>query len=251
MSDAVNLALDLNQRTRWPLFPCNQQKRPTTLHGFHDAAGTPGGIARLWREHPGPLVGLATGAVSGVSVLDIDAKHPEALKWLEQHRAALPPTLTVKTRSGGQHWFYRHTDGLKCRVAVNGVKGVDIRADGGYVILWALAGCETLLSAPLAPWPVNVLPPPPERPERASMPPRVPDDASLAALVRFVVRDRAEGERNNRLYWAACRLREMVDGGTLSKSSAIAVMTRAGQDAGLTHLEAERTARSAIEGSAI
>ncbi len=249
MSDAVNLALDLNMRTRWPLFPCNRRKRPTTLHGFHDAAGTPGGIARLWREHPGPLVGLATGAVSGVSVLDIDAKHAEALEWLEQQRAALPPTLTVKTRSGGQHWFYRHTEGLKCRVAVK-VPGVDIRADGGYVILWALAGCETLLSAPLAPWPVNVLPPPPERPERASMPPRVPDDANLGALIRFV-HNATEGERNNRLYWAGRRLREMVDGGTLSKSSAVAVLTRAGLDAGLPQREAERTARSAIEGSAI
>ena len=123
MTSPVNLARDLNARTGWPLLFCNDRKRPTCPHGFHDAAGTPGGITALWHAHPGPLIALATGAMSGISVLDIDAKHPEALEWLEQHRAMLPPTLTVTTRSGGQHWFYRHVERLKCRVAVNGMPG--------------------------------------------------------------------------------------------------------------------------------
>ena len=248
MTSPVDLALALNIHNGWPLFFCNSRKRPTCPHGFHDAAGTPGGITALWHAHPGPLVALATGAMSGISVLDIDAKHPEALEWLEQHRAVLPPTLTVTTRSGGQHWFFRHVERLKCKVAVNGVPGVDIRADGGYVILWALHGCPTLLSVLPEPWPVHVLPPPPPRPERPERPAKLPDDANLGTLIRFVISAK-ESERNNKLYWAGCRLREMVDAGTLTKSSALALLARAGQDAGLPKIEAERTAKSAIEGS--
>lgn len=248
MTSPVDLALGLNILNGWPLFFCNNRKRPTCPNGFHDAAGTPGGISALWREHPGPLVALATGAMSGISVLDIDAKHPEALAWLEQHRPVLPPTLCVTTRSGGQHWFYRHVDGLKCRVAVNKVPGVDIRADGGYVILWALHGCQTILSVQSATWPVDVLPPPPPRPARPERPAKLPDDANLGALIKFV-HNSAEGQRNNRLYWAGRRLRELVDAGSVTKSSAIALLARAGQDAGLPKIEAERTAKSAVEGS--
>jgi hypothetical protein len=106
----------------------------------------------LWQCHPAPLVGIATGAASNLDVLDIDAKHPQARHWWEAHRARLLPTRAQRTRSGGIHLFFKHRSGMRCstgRVA----QGVDIRADGGYIIDWRSAGLPVLSFDPVAQWP--------------------------------------------------------------------------------------------------
>jgi Bifunctional DNA primase/polymerase, N-terminal len=45
----------------------------------------------LWRRHPGELVGVACGKASGISVLDVDAKHNPARVWWTEHRERLLP----------------------------------------------------------------------------------------------------------------------------------------------------------------
>jgi len=48
-----------------------------------------------------PLIGIATGAVSGVDLLDADtAKREPAREWWHRHHAQVPPTRTF--RSGGK-----------------------------------------------------------------------------------------------------------------------------------------------------
>src|SRR5262249_11664383 len=104
-----------------PKFPCLWSKRPMTARGFYDArcdANTDG-----WQ-----LVGIPSGAVSGVDCLDIDV---EGLAWLDGVWDRLPPTRTQATRSGGRHLFWRHADGLR-NSAGRIAPGVDVRADGGY-----------------------------------------------------------------------------------------------------------------------
>lgn len=66
-------------------------------------------------------------------VIDVDVKGGvngnESLKQL----TGLPPTLTARTPSGGLHLYYLYpSGGLRCRVAV--LPGIDVRADGGYVV---------------------------------------------------------------------------------------------------------------------
>jgi hypothetical protein len=75
---------------------------------------------------------IATGAVSGVVVLDID--RPEAETWAV--RQGLPDTLTVRTPRG-KHRYYKHPGGRVANRAnlMHGEPfGIDIRADGGYVV---------------------------------------------------------------------------------------------------------------------
>ena len=120
----------------YPVFPIAASKRPTCPHSFKDAATEAGDIRRLWRDHPGPLLGVPTGKVTGLFVLDLDTtRHTAADEWFERHAPYLPETRQQTTRSGGLHLFFRHVDGLRNsagRIAL----GVDTRAEGGSIIVW-------------------------------------------------------------------------------------------------------------------
>ncbi len=132
-----------------PVFPCRADKRPATQHGFHDASADPEAVARLWRDRPGPLIGVPTGAASGFDVLDIDAQH-DGLTWWERHRASIPPTRIHRTRSGGLHVLFRAYPAVRnsqSQVAA----GVDTRGEGGYIVFWPAAGCEVVSTAPIVP----------------------------------------------------------------------------------------------------
>ena len=89
MDYALRLAED-----GFAIFPCNRSKAPACPHGFRDASTDAAAIRALWQRHHGELVGVATGAVSNLAILDIDAKHAEAHSWWETHRAQLPQTRT-------------------------------------------------------------------------------------------------------------------------------------------------------------
>jgi hypothetical protein len=227
-----------------PSFPCAWSKRPTCPHGFHDAANDLQGVRDLWVRCPGPLTGVRTGAASRFDVLDVDPKHREAIDWFKEHCARFPKTRIHSTRSGGIHMLFRHAAGLRCsgsRIA----RGVDVRADGGYIIWWPAVGLPLMLDAPLADWPqwlLDILIPPSQ-----PMAPRivVPDTHALGQIVRRVARSH-EGERNAIAYWAACRAGEMVASGLLDADTAAAVIVEAAKLSGLSDSEAERTVRSGI-----
>jgi len=118
----------------WAVFPLvPNTKRPLTPNGFKDASKSVFAVRKWWTAHPDANIGLATGEVSGIAVIDVDvkggAKGRESLSSLN----GLPPTLTVTTPSGGWHLYYLCPQGgLRSR---NGaLPGIDLKADGGYVV---------------------------------------------------------------------------------------------------------------------
>lgn len=90
-------------------FPCLLDKRPATPNGFQNAQTDADALSELWWRYPGPLVGVATGVMSDLDVLDLDTKHREAASWWTANRGRLPQTRIHRTRSGGQHLFFQHT----------------------------------------------------------------------------------------------------------------------------------------------
>jgi hypothetical protein len=226
-----------------PCFPCRANKTPASPRGFKDATCDSGALKELWRGHPGPLVGVPTGDVSGLDVLDIDPRHGGA-SWLRQHRHRLPSTRVHRTRSGGLHLLFQHKAGLRCS-AGKIAAGVDVRAAGGYVIWWPGVGLPVLAKVPIATWPnwlhARLTSPPPRATPRIT----VPDVHRLMRLVQLIAGSRS-GERNNITYWAACRAGEMVASGLIGAPAAAAVIVEAATRAGLPRAEAQRTAWSAI-----
>lgn len=139
----------------WKLFPCHYiiegghcscgdldctspGKHPRTRNGLKDATSDLDQLRAWYQANPHVNWGLATGAVSGVFVVDIDQSKGgyDSFDEFEQRYSdePIPPTLRANTGGGGQHIFFDYP-GTHVGNRVNWLPGVDIRGDGGYVIL--------------------------------------------------------------------------------------------------------------------
>lgn len=128
-----------------PVFPLTPQgKRPLTEHGLHDATTDREAIERWWADHPEANLGIPTGAASGFVVIDVDPEGLDLMRELTED-GKLPPTRTVQTPRG-YHLYYFAPEEERIR---NGVgergglgKGIDVRGDGGYVVVPPSVGDE-------------------------------------------------------------------------------------------------------------
>jgi hypothetical protein len=119
------------------VFPCRPRaKQPATRNGLKDAKTDAQAIERAWRASPELNVAVATGAVSGVVVLDVDGDLGfDSLHDLEDQHDELPTTKSLTTPSGGQHFWFKHP-GVEIRnTAGFPGPGLDVRGDGGYVLV--------------------------------------------------------------------------------------------------------------------
>lgn len=97
-----------------------------------DAAQIDAWLAR-W---PDANLAVVTGAVSGLVVLDIDPKHggDESLARWRRHHGPLPATVEAGTGGGGRHLYFAYP-GTSLRNRAGLAAGIDVRADGGYVVV--------------------------------------------------------------------------------------------------------------------
>jgi bifunctional DNA primase/polymerase-like protein len=84
------------------VFPCQPRgKEPACDTGLHAATTDRERIDRWWQKIPDLNIGVATGAISRVFVLDVDGEDGEAsLRKLEGEHSALPSTVEVITGKG-------------------------------------------------------------------------------------------------------------------------------------------------------
>lgn len=110
-------------------------KHPRTAHGFHDATTDLAQIQRWWTQWPNANIALRTG--DGLLVLDVDVDKggDDSLEMLERRYAKLPATREAISGSRGRHYWFRLPDGVQIG-SFNGIEdGVDVRGDGGYIIV--------------------------------------------------------------------------------------------------------------------
>jgi len=136
MSEVLSAAVGYASRG-WHIFPVRGKTPLPGSNGFLDATDDPFVIKERWTE--GDLgIGVATGAVSGIIVLDIDKGHGGimSLNTMQADLGLLPDTLTSFTGGGGMHYFFQHPGfDVRNTTRFNGYDGIDIRGDGGYVVL--------------------------------------------------------------------------------------------------------------------
>lgn len=98
---------------------------------YQHTRASEGQIRAWWSQHPNANIGIVTGAVSKIVVLDVDIKNGvDGRKSL----GLIPTTACVRTPSGGDHYYFNHPG---CHVATSAGQvgeGLDIRGDGGYVV---------------------------------------------------------------------------------------------------------------------
>jgi hypothetical protein len=108
-------------------------KHPVLKGGFKVATTDSRRIEAWWRKFPDANLGIATGAVSGLIVIDIDgADGLETLQSLVAQHGALPRTAIVKT-ARGWHCYFAMPAGCPPIPCSTG-NGLDVRGDGGYVV---------------------------------------------------------------------------------------------------------------------
>ena len=219
----------------WQIFPChsiergrctcklgaaceNSGKHPLTQHGFYDAS-TDTNLINGWRARwPNANWALRTGATTGLAVIDIDPRNGgyQTIQALEQQRGPLPDTLKSTTGGGGRHLFYLIPPGLEMPKVRGWMPGIDVQAEGGYVILpegkhksgteYRWVNWDTQPPTPLPPDIATMLM---NRPQSA----RAGSNGDLGDT-ETILQGVPEGERDDTLFRWACRLRRQLgDGG--------------------------------------
>ena len=125
---------------------------------------SPDCVSEWWHRWPEANVGVATGPVSSVAVIDVDPRSggDASLRRLEARWGMLSVTPEVHTGGGGSHLWFRSEVGVPS--ATLG-PGVELKAEGGMVVVppsvhasgihyrWRPAGDPDALSlAPLPGW---------------------------------------------------------------------------------------------------
>jgi hypothetical protein len=200
-TSCARAALDYLSRG-WSVLPFRTgDKRPLLAWTeYRHRRPTKAEVSAWFLETPDANVGIVTGAISGLIVLDIDPAHGghESLRRLEREQGPLPRTVEAVTGSGGRHVYFAHPGGLvRNRVAI--FPGIDLRGDGGCVVAppslhhsghryrWAPGHePERCMLAPLPSWLVETLG---ARPESSGHP--------LTHWRKLVAEGVTEGERNN------------------------------------------------------
>ncbi len=245
---ALKAALKLAKRGL-ACFPCLASKAPACPHGFKDATTDAEALRSLWLQYPAPLVGVVTGAASGMDVLDIDPRHGGD-KWLAENLANLPTTRTHHTRSGGLHLFFKHRAGI--RNSANKIaSGVDVRGDGGYIIWWPSSGFGVQHDGMLADWPewlVEKLLPQPRQPTPPMPSTQCSRPYVQAALNRSMqtVANAPDGSRNHTLNSEVWSLARFIPSGELCAQQIATALASAALAAGLDRQETIRTIASAL-----
>ncbi|QDQ13126.1 bifunctional DNA primase/polymerase [Streptomyces spectabilis] len=274
--------------------PCHAKGRP--CHGVLAATVDPARIATWWARTPTAGVGVAAGP-SGLVILDVDCHGgdvpttPERLLpgvelpgdvapgsvrdgrdvlalLVEVRRATLPgcapETLTVRTPSGGVHYWFRAPAGTQWRPQAGALGWqLDVRAGSSYAVApgtvtragayIALGDCRAVAELPV--WLARDLDRTghrvrPERP-RVTLPwrSRGMGGGYVAAAVEAELRSVAEaqpGTRNDTLNRAAYALGTLCGAGRLDRAQVADVLAEAARHAGLPEREAETAIRSGL-----
>lgn len=96
---------------------------------FHTQRQTVEEVTRWWTQWPDYNIGIITGEISGLTVVDVDINKGGDKVLADLH---LPPTKMVKTGSGGWHYYYRFCPSIGNKVGI--YTGIDIRNSGGQVV---------------------------------------------------------------------------------------------------------------------
>lgn len=271
----------------WPVFVLSSSKTPVancepckaehttpaqmeactclTCHGFHAATTDPERLAEMLRLHPRGLLAVRTGAPSGTVVIDVDPPGIETMHMLVSE-GVLPRTLAAVTGRGGYHLIYAHPGGKIMSGAGKGGPGVDVKADGGYVVAppsvhpvtrhpysW-LGGPGGDLTPLPAFWAERLREPArtPRSAQAVSIPARGRGGYAMAAL-RYELEEvlsAGEGTRNTSLHLAAWNLGQLVAAGMLAADRTEGLLCQAGERIGLPAAEVRRTVASGFRAAA-
>jgi hypothetical protein len=209
-------------------------------------------IRRDFTRWPDAGIGIPTGAVNGIIVVETDTVEghgidgSNSLAQLETKHGALPETLKAISPSGSVHRYFKHPgNSIKIKGSASELgAGIDVRADGGMVIapptvrpgvgVYRWINRNPIAEPPA--WLIELTkdkqPPRPNRlsirdraqaaaqreaKRRGDMSPHAYADAALGSEIRDLA-NAAAGGRNHALNRSAFNLLQLVHAGQLDRA---------------------------------
>ena len=128
-------------RYGWSVFPLTPGKKHPPLvawKALETERPTLDTVTRWFQRWPTANIGIATGAVSGITVLDVDVKRGKrgnnTLAALVAKHGLLPLTPRQRTWSGGMQILFAYAPGVRNSSGAIG-HALDIRGEGGYIVV--------------------------------------------------------------------------------------------------------------------
>ena len=92
---------------------------------YQDTRASREDLYKWYEERPYLNIGIITNGL-----VIVDADNEEAVLWCDEHLS----TPVVSNTAKGKHYFFKQLQSFERRNTVNKECGIDIRADGGYVV---------------------------------------------------------------------------------------------------------------------
>lgn len=128
-NDKLDEALFLSQEMKWSVIPVGLDKKPLiSWKEFQSRIATVEEIQWWFLTYPEANLGVVTGKISGITVVDIDPRHGGTENALGE-----VDTVKVKTGGGGWHYYFLYNSDVTSTAGV--LDGVDIRSEGGYIVV--------------------------------------------------------------------------------------------------------------------
>ena len=114
------------------VIPLNEDAKTPALSSWKDFQSkrmTIADVGQFWAENPEYNVGIVTGSISNITVIDIDGEEGE-----ESYRHAdfeIPDTMIVNTPNG-RHFYLKYDN--RFSTGTGFLNKIDVRNDGGYVV---------------------------------------------------------------------------------------------------------------------
>ena len=121
----VEKALDFLLNKEFSVIPVGKNKIPLiSWKEYQTRKPTPDEIVNWWTNWPDAQIGIVTGRISDLTVIDVEADGDFNLVKDE--------TYTVSTGGGGRHFYFKWESEIKNSVRVFLL--TDTRSEGGYII---------------------------------------------------------------------------------------------------------------------
>lgn len=114
-----------------PIIP-GQKKPLIKWESFQKQKASKTQIISWWSQTPDANIGIVTGEISDLFVVDIDSEEGHAN--LLQYGFDSIITPTVKTPRGGQHLYFKYPKGTNLTIGAGKIAGTDYRGNGGYIV---------------------------------------------------------------------------------------------------------------------
>jgi putative DNA primase/helicase len=90
-------------------------------------------IREWWTKWPRANIGIATGSVTNLIVIDLDERHGGIESWKKWEKEN-PTKTSLIVKSGGGFHLYFDAQGHKIKSRTNILPGIDVRAEGAYIV---------------------------------------------------------------------------------------------------------------------